>query len=604
MLPAGGSWILSADSNRPLFIQEEFSEDARALAQAAREFMEGEVLRHSERIETQDLELTVRLMKQAGELGLLGPDVPEADGGLDLDMATSCLVAERMSVQGSFAVSVGAHTCIGSLPLAWFGTPEQRKRYLPRLTSGECIGAFSLSEADYGSDALGAATRAVYEAATDSYVLNGVKMWTSNAGFADLFTVFAQVDLGDGGGSGRTFSAFLVERTFPGVSIGREEYKLGIKGSSTCRVLLEDVRVPAENLLHAVGRGHVVALNVLNAGRLKLAAGNLAPARDLIALSATYANQRVQGGRPISGYGLVQQKLAEQSIRLYGAESAVYRTAGWVADYQSAAERGDSTLPPSEYADLPPRARALEEYLVECAILKVAGSEMLGFVADEALQIHGGFGYTEEFPLARAYRDARINRIFEGTNEINRLAVTGTLLRRAPKARWPLAHAGAEIERELGGAPSLPSLDGLPLDRERALLDGLRKFFIATCGSAARDLGAAIAEEQEVLGALADFAIEFFCAESGVLRAVRLAETGSSRAEAAAELARACLGDAADRMETAAARVFARLYQGDEISTRLAVLRRFTRRVPVDGIGLRRKIAARVIELERYPLNP
>ncbi len=615
----GGEWLLRDASVDEITIPEECAPDQLAMARAAAEFMEGEVLPRTAAIERLEPGLNRRLMATAGELGLLGAEVEEQHGGLGLDLVTSALLTEQLGRQASFAVTHGAHSGIGTLPLVYFGTDEQKRRYLPRLVRGEMIGAFALSEAGYGSDALGAATRASLSADGSHYVLNGTKMWTSNAGFADLFTLFAQVDPPPPGlpAGARTFSAFLVERGFPGVSIGREEHKLGIKGSSTCRVLLEDARVPAENLLFEVGRGHSVALNVLNAGRLRLGVGLLGPAKDLLRISARYAGERRQMGRPIGDFGLVQHKLAEQAVRLYAVESACYRVCGMVQRHLERLADGGSES--GEDTFLPATARALEEYLIECAMMKVQASEMIDFVVDEAVQIHGGYGYTEEFPVARAYRDARINRIFEGTNEINRLTIAGTLLRRAQRGRLPLLPAIQAAGDELLAPALVEAARNGPLGAETQAVDEARKLLLAVAGAAGRRFGECLAEQQEVLGCLADMAIDLFAAQSTVLRARKLAAGEGRRLsslrtepqagkpaplpELAAAMARVFTADALERMESAARRVLAAVAEGDGLRAQLALLRRFSRRVPADTIALRRTVAEGVRRAERYPLT-
>jgi alkylation response protein AidB-like acyl-CoA dehydrogenase len=600
MTAAGAGWLLGETAPDAVFVPEEFGSEALALARAAAEFVEGEIVPQTPAIERQEPGLMPKLLKQAGDLGLMGFSIPQEHGGLGLDVLTYCLLAEQMARQASFAVSHGAHSCIGSLPLVYFGTDDQKRKYLPRLASGEWIGAFALSEAGYGSDALGAATRARLSADGSHYVLNGTKMWTSNAGFADLITVFAQVELPEGGEApaGRTFSAFLVERGFPGVSIGREEHKLGIKGSSTCRVILEDAPVPAENLLHAVGRGHVVALNILNAGRLKLGVGLLGPARDLLRISARYANERRQMGHPISHFGLIRHKLAEQAIRIYALESACYRVAAQVV---AAAESGAG----GEDRTLPPLARAFEEYLVECAMMKVLGSETIDYIVDEALQIHGGYGYTEEFPIARAYRDARINRIFEGTNEINRLTISGTLMRRAQRGRFPLLKAVQQAQEELLAPSTLPGFtEDRPMGEELGQIAEARKLVLVASGFAGQKWGAGLGEQQEVLGALSDMTTDLFTAESAVLRAAKLAKLRpGDRSALAGAMARVVLAGALDRIEAGARLVLSAAAAGDELRSQLALLRRFSRRLPADTIALRRSVAAAVIDAERYPLS-
>lgn len=593
----GGGWLLAETPAEAVFTREDCTAEQVAIARAAREFVEGEILPRSDEIEHLDQGATPGLLRKAGELGLLGVGVPEAYGGLGLDLVTSALVTEELGRQASFAVSAGAHAGIGTLPLVYFGTEEQKRKYLPRVATGAMIAAYALSEAGYGSDALRAATRARLSDDGGHYVLNGTKMWTSNAGFADLFTVFAQVEGGAADGR-RTFSAFLVERGFAGVSIGREEHKLGIKGSSTCRVILEDARIPAENLLHQVGRGHVVALNVLNQGRLRLAVGLIGPARDLIGISARYANEREQMGHPISHYGLIQQKLAEQAARLFATEAASYRVCGMVTDQMA---RLNAAGPGED--GLTVETRATEEFLIECAMLKVQASEMLDYVVDEAVQIHGGYGYTEEFPVARAYRDSRINRIFEGTNEINRLTVAGTLLRRAQQGRLPLIPAIGRIAAALLEPPSMTVEAGGVLAEERRAVRDAMQLTLVAAGAAAERYGEGLIEQQEVLGAVADMAIDAFAAESSLLRAAKLAPGGGERAELAATLAKIFTADALDRIQLRARQVLTAVLQGDELRARLALLRRLQRTLPTDTIALRRQAAAKIIASEGYLLS-
>jgi len=568
---------------------EDFTREQRAMAKAAEEFIEGEVLPKVEEIEEQTPGLMRDLLRQAGELGLLAADVPEEYGGLALDLVTSLLICEQTGRQGSFAVSHGAHTGIGTLPVVYFGTEEQKQKYLPKLANGEMIGAYALSEAGSGSDALSAKAKAVLNSAGTHYVLNGEKMWISNGGFADLFTLFAQV-------AGDQFTAFLVERNFPGVSVGVEEHKLGIKGSSTVRVILDDAQVPRENVLYEVGRGHVVALNILNIGRLKLAIGLLGAAKDVLNTSVQYAKERHQFGRPIADFGLIREKIGEMATRLFAAESAGYRTTGLIQTKYEATNDGDGS------EGLPPRARDLEEYLIECAVMKVVASEMLDYVVDEAVQIHGGYGYTEDFPVARAYRDSRINRIFEGTNEINRLTVSGTLLRRAQRGRLPLIEAAQAAEKEaLGYIP--PSDAGTDLlSRARGWIRGAKKAVLLAAGSAVQRFGDRLSEEQEILGAVADIAIDLFAAESSLLRAEK-ARSQSGEKSTKPVAAAACLfaSEAMDRIDLTLQRVLAVTTSGDDLRSRLAVLRKFTRRTPLNTIALRREVAAAVIDRERYP---
>jgi hypothetical protein len=570
----GGAFLLRETAPEEIFVPEAFTEEQRMLAQAAEEFIRGEVLPRSEAIERQEPNLTPDLLRKAGALGLLAVDVPQEYDGLGLGMATSARIAERMAPQASFAVSYGAYTGIGTHPILLFGTPEQKQRYLPRLASGEMIAAYALSEADSGSDALAARARAVLNPAGTHYLLNGTKMWTSNAAFASLFVLFAKVN-------GEAFTCFLVEADTPGLSTGREEHKLGIKGSSTRRVILEDAAVPVENVLGEVGKGHLVAFNSLNVGRFKLAASVLGGAKANLATATRYAKERRQFGKPIAEFGMMQQKLGEMAARIYACESAVYRTAGLI-DARFAAT-GD-------------RLGAIEEYAVECSLLKVAGSEMLDFVVDEALQIHGGYGYTEEFSVARAYRDARINRIFEGTNEINRLFVPAMLMRRAQRGRLPIVEETMRLQRELGSLPPItePPL-GLLAAEKHAVAEG-KKLALLVAGAAFQCYGPEeIQEQQEILAAVSDMILDLYLAESAVLRAVRDAN--------AAHVAASSLfvNDMVPRLEARTREVIATLAVGDELRSRLAALRRFTRWTPVDTISLRRQLAGAVLARDGYP---
>jgi alkylation response protein AidB-like acyl-CoA dehydrogenase len=574
----GGAFLLRETQPEEIFTPEEFTPEQRMLARAAADFIAGEVLPRSEAIERLEEGLNRKLLAQAGALGLLAADVPTEYGGLGLDVATSALLGERMSLQASFAVTYGAHTGIGTLPIVYFGTEEQKRKYLPGLAAGTTVGAYALSEADSGSDALAAKTRAVKNAAGTHYVLNGTKMWTSNAAFADLFVLFAKVD-------GEHFTSFLVERDTPGVSTGREEHKLGIKGSSTRRTILEDAPVPVENVLGEVGRGHVVAFNILNMGRFKLAANVLGGAKAALATSARYAQERRQFGRPICEFGLIQQKLAEMALRLFAVESAVYRTAGLI----------DARLRDTAND----RVAALEEYAVECSLLKVASSEALDYVVDEAVQIHGGYGYTEEFPVARAYRDARINRIFEGTNEINRLFVPAMLTRRAQRGRLPLIEETMRLQRELMDFAPDPEPPG-PLGAEIAAVANGKKLVLLVAGAAFQRHGEAIQEQQEIVAAISDMILDLYLAESAVLRAQKVGQA-VSLPRSLAEMATVFVNDAISRLESGTRQVAAALASGDEMRSQLALLRRFTRWTPRDTITLRRRIAATVLQREGYP---
>ncbi|MFN3179127.1 MAG: acyl-CoA dehydrogenase family protein [Thermus sp.] len=565
----GGGWLLEAPER--LYTPEDFDESVKEIARTTRTFVEKEVLPLLERMEHGELELNVPLMRKAGELGLLGIDVPEEYGGLDLPKVISTVVAEELSGSGGFSVTYGAHTSIGTLPLVYFGTEEQKQKYLPKLASGEWIAAYCLTEPGSGSDALSAKTRATLSEDGRHYILNGVKQWISNAGFAHLFTVFAKVD-------GEHFTAFLVERDTPGLSFGPEEKKMGIKASSTRQVVLEDAKVPVENVLGEIGKGHKIAFNVLNVGRYKLGAGAVGGAKRALELSARYAKERHQFGRPIGSFGLIQAKLGEMASRIYAAESAVYRTVGLIDEALLGRKGAEAVM------------AGIEEYAVEASIIKVLGSEVLDYVVDEGVQIHGGYGYSQEYPIERAYRDARINRIFEGTNEINRLLIPGMLLRRALKGQLPLFQAAMRLQKEL----LEPSFEE-PEDLEAHQVAGLKKLALMVAGLAAQKYGEKVEEEQEVLGAVADILIDAYAAESALLRARRLGGV-------ALAMARLYLLQALDRAQASALSVLPRLVEGDEARVVYSAARRLTKHEPVDLVALRREVAGAVLDAEGYPI--
>lgn len=565
----GGGWLLEVPER--VYTPEDFDESVKEIARTTRTFVEREVLPLLERMEHGELELNVPLMRKAGELGLLAIEVPEEYGGLDLPKVISTVVAEELSGSGGFSVTYGAHTSIGTLPLVYFGTEEQKRKYLPKLASGEWIAAYCLTEPGSGSDALAAKARATLSEDGKYYILNGVKQFISNAGFAHLFTVFAKVD-------GEHFTAFLVERDTPGLSFGPEEKKMGIKASSTRQVILEDVKVPVENVLGEIGKGHKIAFNVLNVGRYKLGAGAVGGAKRALELSAQYATQRVQFGRPIGRFGLIQQKLGEMASRIYAAESAVYRTVGLIDEALSGKKGAEAVM------------AGIEEYAVEASIIKVLGSEVLDYVVDEGVQIHGGYGYIQDYPIERAYRDARINRIFEGTNEINRLLIPGMLLRRALKGQLPLIQAAQKLQKEL----LEPSFEE-PEDVELHQIAGLKKLALMVAGLAVQKYGQGVEEEQEVLGTVADILIDAYAAESALLRARRLGGL-------APVLARIYLVQALDRAQAGALSVLPRLVEGDEARVVYSAARRLTKREPVDLVALRRQAAEAVLEAGGYPI--
>ena len=587
-LPAhliGGNFLLSETDPSLVFTPEDMSPDQRQMGDTAAQFMEKEVLPNFEALEHQEEGLSPKLFRKAGELGLLAVEVPTDYDGLGLGKTSALGVEEQMTRLGGFGVTCGAHCGIGTQPLLYFGTDAQKRKYLAKLASGQWMGAYALSEAGSGSDALGLRTKATLSPDGGYYLLNGTKMWISNAAWADLFTVFAKVD-------GQHVTAFLVERSFPGVSTGKEEIKLGIKSSSTRRLILEDAQVPVENLLGGIGKGAYIAFNILNSGRFKLGSGAVGAAKESLKIATRYALERQQFGRPIASFGLIQQKLADMAIRIFAAESAIYRTAGMIEAVMETGETLDSTIPPFP--------RGLEEFALECSIIKVAGSETLDFVVDESLQTHGGYGYTEEFPAARAYRDSRINRIFEGTNEINRLFIPGSLLRRAQRGRFPLVQAITKLTREIMDLPPLEEAAGQdPVTLARAGLINLKKLILLVSGAAYQKFGDKLNEEQELLGLLSGMIIDVYLAESCVLRTLKSRVGGTNQIKA--DLTLSFVNDAIGKCELRAREALAACAQGDELRTQLGIARRLLRWSPLNGVALRRRIAQRLCELGSYP---
>ena len=582
----GGSWLIEDAAGVGIFTPEQLSDEHRLIGQTADEFVTQEVLPAIDRLEQKDWTLARQLVRRAGELGLLGTDVPESFGGVDLDKVSSIVVGEAVGRSASFATTFGAETGLAITPLLCFGTEEQKSQYLPRLVSGEWVGAYALSESGSGSDALGAKARAT-RLPDGSFSLSGEKMWITNGGFADLFIVFAKV-IGDGGDG--AFTAFLVERTFPGVSTGKEEHKMGLHGSSTTPLILQDARVPAANVLGEVGKGHKVAFNVLNYGRFKLAAMCSGGARAIVGEAATYAAQRRQFGQPIAAFGAIKHKLAEIAIREYAVESMLYRTAGLI---DAAIESDPAGTPGGKGSAV---LAALEEFAIEASILKVAGSEMIDFAVDENVQIHGGNGFVRDYTAERMYRDARVNRIFEGTNEINRLLIPGMLIRRALKGGLPLIAAAKKLQDEIL-SPSMPEPPSdEPLDNERRSVGAMKKTALMVLGTAMQTYGEKLTDQQEVLTLAADVMIDVFAAESVLLRASQ--PGASSLAIAAAEV---YITDAAARVEVAARSALAAMAEGDTLRTLLAALRRVLKTTPVNTVARRRQIADVIVERKAYP---
>src|SRR5450432_2544386 len=586
---SGGSFLLEERKVDEVFTPEDFTEQHQLIGQTADEFAVKEILPNAEKMEHKDFSISRDLLKKAGDLGLSGVEIPEAYGGLEMDKVTAAVIADRIAKYAGFATTWGGHTGIGTLPIVYFGTEEQKKKYLPRLAAGEIVGAYALSEASSGSDALNCRTRAVLSPDGKHYILNGEKMWITNAGFADLFTVFAKID-------GEKFSAFLVERTFPGFSAGPEEHKMGIRGSSTCPLILNDCQVPAENVLGEIGRGHVIAFNILNVGRFKLGAMCVGGARASMNNAIAYAKQRKAFNKVIADFGLVREKLANMATLIYVGEAMVFRT---VAMMDGALEAVDKSASGAAKQTV----KAIEEYAVECSIIKVWGSEMIDYVVDETVQVYGGYGFVEEYPAERAYRDARINRIFEGTNEINRLIITGFLLKRATSGQLPLMPAIKKLMDEVLSGPSLSDdLDG-PLAEERKLVSSAKKLTLFAAGAASQKYMQAIQDQQEIMGAIADMVIETYAMESAVLRAQKIvAAKGESAAALPIAMTRVYLSQAFEKIESAAKKVIAAVADGDMMRTQLAILRRLGKYEPFNTIELRQQIAQRMIERGRYTL--
>ncbi len=585
---SGGSFLLETRRPDEVFTPEDFTEQHQLIGQTTEEFAVNEILPNSEKIEHKDFSISRELLKKAGELGLSGVEIPEAYGGLEMDKVTSAVIADHIAKYAGFATTWGAHSGIGLLPIVYFGTEEQKRKYLPRLATGELVGAYALSESTSGSDAMNCRTRAELSSDGKHYILNGEKMWITNAGFADLFTVFAKI--------GDKFSAFLIERSFPGFSIGAEEHKMGIRGSSTCPIILNDCKVPVENLLGEIGRGHVIAFNILNIGRFKLGAMCVGGGRVSLESAISYAKQRKAFGKVIADFGLVREKIANMAMLLYVGESLVYRTVGMMDVALGEVDKASADA-------IKETRKAIEEYAVECSIIKVWGSEMVDYIVDESLQIYAGYGFVEEYPAERAYRDARINRIFEGTNEINRLIITGFLLKRAMSGQLPLMPAIKKLMDEVLSGPSMSDdLEG-SLAEERKLVGQAKKLGLFAAGAATQKYMQAIQDQQEIMGAIADMTIESYAMESAVLRAQKIAETkGEAAAALPIAMTRVYLTQAMEKVESAAKKVIAGVADGDMLRTQLAILRRLAKYEPFNTIELRQQIAQKVIERGKYTL--
>ena len=587
----GGSFLIESRAPEEVFTPEDMTDEHRLIAQTAQEFVDREIVPRLADIEEKKPGLLRELLKKAAELGLCATDVPQRFGGLELDKISSVLVAERMARDGSWATTVGAQAGIGILPITFFGTEEQKAKYLPKLASAEWVGAYCLSEASSASDALNCKTRAKLDADGKHYILNGTKMWVTNGGIADVYVVFAKVD-------GEKFTAFIVDRNFAGVTPGAEEHKMGIRGSSTTPLNLEDVPVPVENVLGEIGKGHLIAFNILNMGRYRLGAGCVGGSKYLLSDAVKWAKERDAFGRKIADFGLIKEKLGEMVARIYALESMSYRTSGMIDAMLKGIDRGAATTSKQTLG-------ALQEYAVECSILKVIGTETLDFMADEAVQIFGGYGFCSGYDVERAYRDQRVNRIFEGTNEINRLLITDMLMKRSMKGQLPLLAATQKLTDEiLGMAPIEETDNDDPLAGEAMLVQGGRKAFLLVAGSAAQRFMLGLEQEQEVVGAISNLVMAVYSMESVLLRTQKkLGKSGASGNEADVAVARVCIHEAADHMEMEARRALARIAEGDTLRTHLSVLRRFLRRTPPDSVGLKRQLADRALEINHYPFG-
>jgi alkylation response protein AidB-like acyl-CoA dehydrogenase len=582
----GGSFLIEDVSYNQVFTPEDFSDEHKMIAKTAEDFVENKVLPQIEHLENHEFDRTVKLLKEMGELGLLAADVPEEFDGLGLDKITSSLITEKMSKAGGFSLSYGAHVGIGSLPIVLFGNDDQKGRYLPGLASGEKLAAYALTEPGSGSDALGAKTTARLNGEGTHYILNGEKQWITNAGFADVFVVYAKVD-------GEHFTAFIVERNFPGVSTGAEEKKMGIKSSSTRTLILEDVPVPVENLLGEFGKGHVIAFNILNIGRYKLAVGGVGGSKSAFEMTVKYANGRKQFKTPIAQFNLTKEKFGTMASKIYAAESAVYRTIGLYEDNQG-------KLTDEEAKDIKKVANSIAEYAIECSLNKFFNSEVLDYVVDEGVQIHGGYGFMQEYPIERAYRDSRINRIFEGTNEINRLLVLGTYLRKAMKGELPLFQKAMALQEEL--MMLMPEEPGdEPLAQEKYLVKNAKKIGLLAAGLAAQKYGKAIEKEQEIFVNIADIVSNAYAMESVVLRTEKaIAKDGVEKSKQKLLYTQIFCQEAFNKIEADAKETLVAVEHGDTLRMMLSSLRKFTRHTPINVIAKKREAADALIEAERY----
>ena len=583
----GGSFLLETRNPAEIFTPEDLNEEQRQIAATAARFAREEVVPAIAAIESKEPGAMAALLRKAAELGFTSVDIPEEFGGMNMDKTSSLLIADHISSLASFSTAFGAHTGIATLPLVWYGTPELQARYLPRLATCEIIGAYALSESTSGSDAMNIRTRATLSPDGEHYILNGEKHWITNCGIAGVYTVFAKID-------GEKFSAFVVERNTPGLTVGAEEHKLGIHGSSTCPLLLVDCKIPKSNLLGEIGKGHHIAFNVLNVGRLKLGVACIGGARHALGEMIRYAKQRNAFGKSIAEFGLIQQKISSSAAQLYAAESMAYRTVGMI----------DARLATPGENPARDAQKSFEEYAVECSILKVYGSEMISHVTDELVATMGGYGFVEDYPAARLYRDARINRIFEGTNEINRMIVTGWLMKRAMAGKLALLPAIKKVMDEVMAPPSFDGAGetGSVLARETAVLASVKKITLFAAGVASQRFITGLEEQQEIMADLANMISQIYAFESALLRALKLTSAGRSQASVAGAMTGLLAEGSMDLAETAARRILASCAEGDALHTQLAILRRLTRYTPANATALSRSVARSCIDVEKYPL--
>ena len=585
----GGDFLISDATPEEIFTPEDFTEEHRMIKDMANDFVAKEIQPIMDQLEEKDHDLSLSLLAKAGELGLLGTDVPEEYGGMGLDKVSTTVVTEALGIAGSFAVIYGAHTGIGSLPIVYFGNEEQKKKYLPKLASGEWCGAYCLTEPGAGSDALNAKTKAVLSEDGKHYIINGEKMFITNAGWASSFIVYAKVD-------GEQFTGFIVEKDFKGVSTGKEEKKMGVHGSSTRPVILEDAEVPVENVLYEVGKGHKIAFNILNIGRWKLGAASVGGCKACVTESVKYANGRIQFKVPISSFGLIKTKLADMAVKGFMSDSVMYRLAGMF-------DNKLGTLDAEAKKSGAENAKAIEEYAAECSIAKVYGSETLEFCVDQFVQILGGYGFCAEYPAERYYRDSRINRIWEGTNEINRMLIPGTLLQRAMKGRLNLLPEAQAIAGFLMSySPLSVQLPDTPLALQEHMIRMAKKIALMVAGGAAMKFQKNLAKEQEVLGKVADIIIEIFAMESGLLRTLKIIDkAGEEKAKYHIDAVKVYVDEAIPKIESWAKQVIAYVEEGDMLRTQLAGVKKLARYQPIDAVSLKREIADRIIDLEAYP---